>query len=404
METPLHLPHTLTEKVQATIDQKTDSFKEWVFSISSAIIGSLVVFEGIKLFGWIYEQKVEKEKISKDFPTADPVYIDSLFSSPKLLKFKSAKNEVVNKEMNEIFRSTIERAKNHDGVSVVYGSSGIGKTTSLQYVLNNTAASAFYFPVADGLFDVTAALVPEVIHKDPNTFQHIKTLGKALLEYGIWREGKGITENSIVIIDNVEKIPVEELKSLKNLASSLIDSRSLIQFVFISNDKDPTQLLEGIPKLHSQRLAEPSSAVADEYLRRISVEADYIRDIEKITGTTFKYLTEVATIRRGLIRERFMAETRSLIHEKISLEISKYLDQEIYPEIMEICNLILESQSIPLSMFWRITGNLEKDEIKREGYWSSAVLKKGLFLLDRGQVTFENRATREYVRNLIKSK
>lgn len=82
----------------------------------------------------------------------------------------------------------------------------------------------------------------------------------------------------------------------------------------------------------------------------------------------------------------------------------KWLDKEMYPEILNLCQEILSNGTISKERFNRVS-IIESLNIKgRKDKWQEEVLKGNLFQKEEDKVYFQNRATKEFVREYLKNK
>jgi hypothetical protein len=85
-------------------------------------------------------------------------------------------------------------------------------------------------------------------------------------------------------------------------------------------------------------------------------------------------------------------------HLKILPEFEKWVDKKIYPEIIEVCKEIMKNESILIGDFKEIT------KVKREnfeGSWQEKVLQGNLFQKENGNLRFQNRATKQFVKEFL---
>jgi hypothetical protein len=139
-----------------------------------------------------------------------------------------------------------------------------------------------------------------------------------------------------------------------------------------------------------------------DYFESHGIPKEYYPELEKITGSNLKYLNELNSIDNNLSKEEYLKSVKRLIHTKISPEIEKWLIEEDYPELIQICQLILQNGSISKNEYSRISRIEENLKIKREMGWQQQVLKGNLFQVNEGELQFQNRATKQYVKEYLK--
>src|SRR4051812_24086035 len=108
-------------------------------------------------------------------------------------------------------------------------------------------------------------------------------------------------------MDNMNKIKEDDLTELKDIAKDFVDDSRPIVFLFLSSEgKGPSILMKNMSRMKVMRLREPSKDVAIEYFKRIGVKVDYFDKLENITGSAFKYLTEIPTIDPTLSKDQYL--------------------------------------------------------------------------------------------------
>jgi hypothetical protein len=116
-------------------------------------------------------------------------------------------------------------------------------------------------------------------------------------------------------MDNVNEIAEKDVLELKKIAKDFVDESKPIVFVFLSSEgKGPAILMKNMSRMKVMRLKEPSKQLAYQYFKRISVKETYFERLENITGSAFKYLTEIATIDLTLSEDQFFEGLLNLIH------------------------------------------------------------------------------------------
>jgi DNA integrity scanning protein DisA with diadenylate cyclase activity len=144
------------------------------------------------------------------------------------------------------------------------------------------------------------------------------------------------------------------------------------------------------------RIKEPSKQIAFDYFTKIGIPSEYHSELEKLTGSAFKYLNELSSIDRNLPKEEFIKTSKKNVHSKIQPEIREWLEIE---EIKKVCQEVISKGFISFSEYNHIT----KNDIKSiEETWQKNVLKGNLFQIDEGNVVFQNRATKQYVKEYLK--
>eukprot|EP01080_Neovahlkampfia_damariscottae_P006868 gene6868-11030_t len=102
-----------------------------------------------------------------------------------------------------------------------------------------------------------------------------------------------------------------------------------------------------------------------EYFQKLSIPTDFHLELERITGSVFKYMKELSSIDKNLSQHEFIEIAKKNVHSKIE----------------------------------RIT----KNDVKFiEETWQKKVLKGNLFQIVEGNVVFQNRATKEYVKEKLR--
>lgn len=393
----------IVEKGKEKVKETTDTVKDYLIITAVSICGTILGTELFKGIGWIYDEHKDKKLKKLKYPDITPSKVHLLFSQLTKTKFKAPRYEVINKEMSEVMKQALERAKDNDGIVLLNGPTGIGKTTTLQRVLNETQYDFIYYSFKHSLTELTNILIPETLYHEE--IRDFRLLAKSLLDYGTFRDTTKLTGHALVVLDNIEKLePVDQI-ALKEMAKCLIDERAPISFILISSDKEPlTVFSKDLNHLTVKRLIEPSSNVANEFLRTAGVNNDYFTDVKKVTGTSFRYLIETLPIRKGLSKDSFITELKEAVYQKINDQIGEYLDDSRFPEIIEVCQNLIQGKTVTSSEYWKRTENNQKDDIKFRHHWSYQFLKKPLLKIQDKRVEFEDTATMVFVKNYISTK
>ena len=133
-----------------------------------------------------------------------------------------------------------------------------------------------------------------------------------------------------------------------------------------------------------------------EYFQKLSIPTDFHLELERITGSVFKYMKELSSIDKNLSKDEFIKSAKRNVYSKIEPEVKEWLK---IPEIVDICNKIINEGSIKEREYDSIT----KNDVKSiEETWQKKVLKGNLFQIVEGNVVFQNRATKEYVKEKLR--
>jgi hypothetical protein len=65
-------------------------------------------------------------------------------------------------------------------------------------------------------------------------------------------------------------------------------------------------------------------------------------------------LKEINSIDKSLSKEEYLKNAKGLVHSKILLEIEKWVDKKISPEIIEVCKEIMKNESILIGDFKKL--------------------------------------------------
>lgn len=215
---------------------------------------------------------------------------------------------------------------------------------------------------------------------------------------------KTLTDHAILVLDNCEVLSEEEQVDLAMLIHYCRDTRFTISFVLIYNGKLPNIIQEGFTRIHMQKLMYPSLQIAQDYFSKIHVPADFQRDVFNITGSSWKYMSEISNIPKDLPRDRFMGDAKLRVSQRIQNEIKPYLDEERYKEIVNVFKTLLTTESMSLSSFWTMMGNNFKNEDDHKTHWSAQFLQKPFLDVSHNSVFFESSAVKMFVKEWMQGK
>jgi len=265
-----------------------------------------------------------------------------------------------------------------------------------------------YIYVENGIDNLMEILVPDYA-KESSKIPFEKVLQSALKTYGKYRHQKGFKNNALIVFDNTNTFAKSDENKLENfktmIKETLVDNKLPLVFVFLSSEgKGPSILLKNNSRMEVLRLNEPSSDVAFQYFEKLGIPKDWRKELEKISGSVFKYLKKIPKYENNK-KEEFISKVKKSIDSKFHEDSTlNWLDNERYPELISVCKKILLNGSIKRSEFNKITINEAKEIKDRKSGWSEEVLKGNLFQVDGTEIKFQNRATKRYVDDFLNKK
>jgi energy-coupling factor transporter ATP-binding protein EcfA2 len=367
---------------------------------------AFLIFVVVSICGLMWqkaENKRQEEEHRKKYPKADFKKIQTFFEQEKTFADLSRAEEIKNKEIEDTMKSIVDLAKKENAIYLVYGENGIGKSSALKKVLSTTP-NLHYLYIDDGIKELVGKLVPDY---DSNTSHYSleEVLNQSLTEYGNYRremkqnKEENFQDNAIVVFDNTNKITDEAfLSNFKDIIKiKLVDGYRPVVFIFLSSEgKGPQILMRNMSRMRVTRIKEPSKQIAFDYFTKIGIPSEYHSELEKLTGSAFKYLNELSSIDRNLPKDEFIKTSKKNVHSKIQPEIRELLEIE---EIKKVCQEVISKGFISISEYNHIT----KNDVKSiEETWQKKILKGNLFQIDEGNVVFQNRATKQYVKEYLK--
>jgi hypothetical protein len=349
----------------------------------------------------------KKQEENKKYPESNVEKVEALFKERKI--YLDPKNQIKNTEIEDLMKNVVDLAKRKNSIYLIYGESGIGKSIAMKKTLLRNPNLDFLY-IENGIDELVKKLVPDY-NSNTSHFTLEKVIDNALKDYGDYRkqmkqkQPENFQENAIIVIDNTNEIEDEKLlQKFKDIIKiTLIDNYRPIVFIFLSNKgKGPSVLMRNMSRMTVFHAKEPSKQFALDYFESHGIPKEYYSELEKITGSNLKYLIELNWIDKNLSKEEYLKSAKRLVHAKISPEIEKWLIEEDYPEIIQICQLILQNGSVSKNEYSRISRTEENLKIKREMGWQQQVLKENLFQVDEDGLQFQNRATKQYVKEYLK--
>jgi energy-coupling factor transporter ATP-binding protein EcfA2 len=363
---------------------------------------AFLIFVVVSICGLMWqkaENKRQEEERRKKYPKADVKKIQNFFEQEKTFADLSHAEEIKNKEIEDTMKSIVDLAKKENAIYLVYGENGIGKSSAMRKVLSETS-NLQYLYIENGIEELTKYLVPDYDSKTSH-FTIEEVIRQSLTDYGDYRRQmkEKRSENAIIVFDNTNKLEDEKfLKNFKDIIKiTLVDNNRPVVFIFLSSEgKGPQILMRNMSRMRVTRIKEPSKQIAFDYFKKIGIPSEYHSELEKLTGSAFKYLNELSSIDRNLPKDEFIKTSKKNVHSKIQPEIREWLK---IPEIVDVCCQILKEGSIDEKEF----DNITKNDIKSiEETWQKKILKGNLFQIDEGNVVFQNRATKQYVKEYLK--
>lgn len=337
-------------------------------------------------------------------------HLKLLFSQKKIIQNE---NEIRNIEMEKDIAEFLNQSLYHQSIYLIYGEDCIGKSTALRYVLNNDSSIDYIIihPLFNGIekfantLDLDVKELPRYSNNNSDFDKIIKTIKNSLMEYANYRKAQRLKKNALIIIENSNRIPDNQLILLKNIAREFVEKSVPIVFVFISTEgKKPEILMKNMSRMIICRVKEPSKQVAFEYFKKIGVNPLYFEKLENFTGGAFKYLIDIPLIDKSLNEKDFFKNVRTNVYGKITPEISKFIYSGKYPEILEISREILTHNSISVNKFHEIiNNNVDRYQLYTNLFKRSDEIKKGkLFQVLWTKVHFQNRAVKNFMKKYLK--
>ena len=81
--------------------------------------------------------------------------------------------------------------------------------------------------------------------------------------------------------------------------------------------------MRNMSRMKVTRIFEPSKQVALDYFKKLGIPNDCHDELERITGSVFKYMKEVSSVDKSLPKDEFIRISKKNVHLKISPEIRK---------------------------------------------------------------------------------
>jgi hypothetical protein len=103
-----------------------------------------------------------------------------------------------------------------------------------------------------------------------------------------------------------------------------------------------------------------------------------------------------------LPEDRILEVAKRKVSAKIKPEILEWLQEDLYPEVIQVCKEIFVNGFVSINRFAVITKVESKHIQGRSRNWQEGCLTGNLFQMDDGIVFFQNRATRQFVREYLK--
>jgi hypothetical protein len=376
--------------------------REEIFALFATIALAIVAIVGLI---FTYEEK--KKKYSFSIQESNVEKVHAHFKERKISL--DAKNQIQNTEIEDLMKNVVDLARRINSIYLIYGENGIGKSIAMKKTLLRNPDLDFLY-IENGIDELVKIFVPDYYSK--SEYSSEKVIDNALTDYGDYRrqmkekQPENFKENAIIVFDNTDKIKDEKLLQLKDIIKiTLVDNKRPIVFIFLSNEgKGTSVLMRKMSVMTVFKAKEPSKQFALDYFESCGIPKEYYSELEKITGSNLKYLNELNQIDKNLSKEEFLKSAKRLIHAKISPEIAKWLKVEVYPEIIDVCKEIIQNNSISTDRFDYLTFTKKKKIEGRDINWQDKVLKGNLFQVDDRDLTFQNRAITQYVKEYLKEK